>query len=207
MRISGILSGFFNVPVLYLLWVSKHGVESMLLSGPPEVTGAQGASVTIHCRYHQMFRNHTKYWCKGRAYYQCTILVKTPRNRPSIRNSIADDKDAGVFAVTMTSLRDSDDDKYWCVIAKRGKNVFTGVRLRISHTASHTVTTAILPATSSLPAMAEGETSWWASLRWILFVLMLGCLAATHVIVWRIKTSRQILQDRQIQCQNQNIYD
>ncbi|XP_068197517.1 CMRF35-like molecule 3 [Antennarius striatus] len=205
MRSLGTLS-LFNAPVLYLLWFTKHEVEPLRLSGPEEVTAVYGESVTISCHYNQIYRDHTKYWCKGRVYGTCTIVVKTPKNRKSKRSFIADDKDAGVFTVTMTSLRDSDNDQYWCVIARPGKNVFTGVRLRISHTASHTVTTTISP-TTSLPAMAQSETSWWSFLRWILFILMLCCLAATHVIAWRLKTARKIWQNRQIQYQSSNIYD
>lgn len=112
----------------------KHTVDSAILSAPKEVLGTYGGSVKVTCHYDLRFRNYTKYWCKGRVYELCRIVVKTPRNRWSDRSSIADDQTAGAFTITMTSLRDSDDDAYWCVIAKAGKNVNTRVRLRISHT-------------------------------------------------------------------------
>lgn len=88
----------------------------------------------ISCQYNSIFRDNTKYWCKGKIYDLCTIEVKTPRKRVSERSFIEDDKEAGVFTVTMTSLNDYDEDKYWCVIATPGRNVHTGVRLHISHT-------------------------------------------------------------------------
>lgn len=124
----------FAAPVLCLFWQTKNGVDSVKLSAPEVVTAAYGGSVTVSCQYDHQFREHTKYWCKGKIYELCEIVVKTPRNRPSDRSSIADDKEAGVFTVNMTSLRESDEDMYWCVIARHGINVYTGVRLRLSHT-------------------------------------------------------------------------
>lgn len=124
----------FAAPVFCLHWLAKHTVDSAQLSAPGEVTGAYGGSVTVSCQYDHQFRERTKYWCKGPIYELCAIVVKTPKERLSDRSSIADDKEAGVFTVTMTSLRESDENMYWCVIARPGKNVYTGVRLVISHT-------------------------------------------------------------------------
>ncbi|KAI3357520.1 hypothetical protein L3Q82_015924 [Scortum barcoo] len=125
-------------PVFGLLWLTKHTVDSFQLSAPEEVTGVHGGSVMVSCRYDQQFRERTKYWCKGPIYELCTIVVKTPKERPSNRSSIADDKEASVFTVTMTSLTDSDDNIYWCVIARHGRNIYTRVRLIVSHTADDT---------------------------------------------------------------------
>ncbi|XP_045912304.1 CMRF35-like molecule 1 [Micropterus dolomieu] len=194
MKTSGI---FFIAPLLCLFWLTKHAVDSAQLSAPGVVTAAYGGSVTVSCQYDHQFREYTKYWCKGRIYELCTIVVKTPKNRHSDRSSIADDKEAGVITVTMTSVRESDQDMYWCVIATPGRNVYTGVRLRVSHTV---ITTT--PANSS----PQDEILWWATLRWILFILMLCCLVSTHIIVWRIKTARKRWPQRQFQHQNSNIY-
>nr|XP_046253880.1 CMRF35-like molecule 7 [Scatophagus argus] len=189
MKTSELLPGLFYAPALWLFWLTRHAVDSVQLSAPEEVTAAYGGSVTVSCQYNLRFRNHTKYWCKGKRYELCAIVVKTPRNRQSDRSSIADDKNAGVFTVTMTSLRESDDDMYWCVIARSGKNVFTGVRLRVSQTA--TTTTGAAPTTSSSSStVTQDEMHWWATLRWILFILMLSCLVSTHIVVWRMKTAR-----------------
>lgn len=119
----------------------------------------------------------------------------------SERHSIADDKEAGVFTVTMTSLRESDNDMYWCVIARHGRNTRTGVRLRISDTV---ITTTAATTTAKTPE--EVEISWWATLRWILFILMLCCLVSTHIIVWRIKAAGKTQLQHEVQYQNTNIY-
>lgn len=117
-----------------VFWLSKHALAEVDLTAPRVVTAAYGGSVTVSCHYNLKFRGHTKYWCKGSVYELCTIVVKTPKQRQSNRSSISDDSNAGVFTVTMTSLNEGDDGMYWCVIARRGRNIYAGVRLHISHT-------------------------------------------------------------------------
>ncbi|XP_074537998.1 CMRF35-like molecule 1 [Halichoeres trimaculatus] len=204
MRTSRIRPGFFIAPVLCLLWLTEHSVDSAQLSAPERVTGAYGGSVIIPCQYDQKFREYTKYWCKGLVYELCKIVVKTPRDRNGDnRSSIVDNKEAGVFTVTMTSLNKSDEGMYWCVISRHGKNNRKGVRLKLSDTATATTTTEI-----STPFITHAETSWWRTLRWILFSLMLCCAVAAHIITWRMKTMRKTSPHHQLQHQNsQNIYD
>ena len=124
----------FAAPLLCLFWLTKHAVDSVMLSAPEVVTGVYGGSVTVACQYDSAYRDYTKYWCKGEVYELCKIVVKTPRMRHSDRTSITDDKEAGVFTVTVTSLQESDKDLYWCVIARHGRNINTGVRLRVFQT-------------------------------------------------------------------------
>uniref|UniRef100_A0A3B5AM99 Immunoglobulin domain-containing protein n=1 Tax=Stegastes partitus TaxID=144197 RepID=A0A3B5AM99_9TELE len=104
------------------------------LSAPEVVTGTYNGSVTISCQYSLQFKEYTKYWCKGQVYELCTIIVKTPKVRQNDRSSIVDDKEAGVFTVTMTLLQKTDEDMYWCVIARHGRNIFSRVRLLVSDT-------------------------------------------------------------------------
>uniref|UniRef100_A0A3B5AXN0 Immunoglobulin V-set domain-containing protein n=1 Tax=Stegastes partitus TaxID=144197 RepID=A0A3B5AXN0_9TELE len=87
--------------------------------------GTYNGSVTISCQYSLQFKEYTKYWCKGQVYELCTIIVKTPKVRQNDRSSIVDDKEAGVFTVTMTLLQKTDEDMYWCVIARHGRNIFS----------------------------------------------------------------------------------
>lgn len=115
-----------------LLWIIQHAAESLLLSAPEVVKATNRGSVTVPCQYDLQYKENTKYWCKGKIYEFCRIVVKTPKKRFNNRTFIADDKEAGVFSVTMTSIRQSDEDKYWCVIATSGRNIFTGVSLLVS---------------------------------------------------------------------------
>ncbi|KAK5863925.1 hypothetical protein PBY51_000910 [Eleginops maclovinus] len=195
MKTLGLPLGFFNAPILCLFWLTKNTVDSFELTAPEVVTGAYGGSVTVLCQYHHRFRDYTKYWCRGSTYELCVIVVKTPKGQISERSSIADDKNAGVFTVTMTSLRESDEDTYWCVIARIGRNVHTAIQLRVSETA---ITTTPLST-----ILERDEISWWATLRWILFIVMLCCLISTHITVWRIKVARK--KQQQVQYENSNI--
>ncbi|XP_042347229.1 CMRF35-like molecule 1 isoform X2 [Plectropomus leopardus] len=201
MRTSGISLTFFSAPVFCLFWLTKHAVDSAQLSAPDVVTGVYGGSVTIRCQYNQQFREYEKYWCKGQIYEWCKVVVRTPRMKYSDRSSIEDDKEAGVFTVTMTSLTESDKDMYWCVISRQGRNVYTGVRLRLSHAVMTTT------ATTTANILEQDGISWWATLRWILFIFMLFCLVSTHVIVWRINATRKIQLQQEFQHQNSNIYN
>ncbi|XP_008276854.1 CMRF35-like molecule 3 [Stegastes partitus] len=189
MRTSGICAGIFKAPVLCFLWLTKHTVDSAQLSAPEVVTGTYNGSVTISCQYSLQFKEYTKYWCKGQVYELCTIIVKTPKVRQNDRSSIVDDKEAGVFTVTMTLLQKTDEDMYWCVIARHGRNIFSRVRLLVSDTVTTPLTTTQI---NSFLILEQEQTSWWAALRWILFILMLCCLASTHIIVWWTKAEKKI---------------
>ncbi|PWA31642.1 hypothetical protein CCH79_00006563, partial [Gambusia affinis] len=161
----------------------KNKVDSADLLAPEEVTASPGGLVKIACQYDLQFKERPKYWCKGSIYELCSILVKTTRKTQRDRFFIADDREAGIFTVTMTSLMESDEDKYWCVISRSGRNVYKSVRLVITQTAT-------TPSTTKSSFLTQQETSLWASLRWFLFLVTLGCLAMTHVVVWRMEASR-----------------
>ncbi|XP_040927315.1 CMRF35-like molecule 3 [Betta splendens] len=179
MRVKWIFVGFFKAPLLCLFCLS----EDTDLSGPEVVSAAPGGSATISFRYDEKFSGNQKYWCKGPVYEFCAVVVRTPKKQQNNRSLIVDDKRTGIITVTVHSLSKSDEDKYWCVISRHGRNVFTGVRLLVSES----VPTYTTPSTLS---MENDEISCWATLRWILFVLMLCCLVLTQITVWRIKTAK-----------------
>ncbi|XP_014898863.1 CMRF35-like molecule 3 [Poecilia latipinna] len=183
MRTSACSASKICVPFLCLLLLMKDKVDSVDLLAPEEVTTSPGGLVKVACQYDLQFKERPKYWCKGSVYELCRVLVKTTSRTQHDRYFIADDRAAGVFTVTMTSLVESDEDKYWCVISRYGRNVFKGVRLVITQTAT-------TPSTTKSSFLAQQETSLWQSLRWFLFLVTLGCLAMTHVVVWRMEASR-----------------
>lgn len=112
----------------------KDTVDSVQLSAPEVVTASSGGSVTVSCQYDLTFRENTKYWCKGAVYDFCVIVVTTSKNPIRDRSSIADDKEEGVFSVTVESFGKSDEGMYWCVISTPGRNIHKAVRLLVSHT-------------------------------------------------------------------------
>ncbi|KAF7667444.1 hypothetical protein LDENG_00060420 [Lucifuga dentata] len=170
MQAPGMFAGVFNAPVICLLWLMEHSVDSAQLSAPAMVTAEDGGSATVSCRYDHQLMQNTKYWCKGQVYELCKIMVKTPKNRGNDRSFIADDKVAGIFTVTMTSIRKSDEGKYWCVVARPGRNIYTGVTFLVSVTEVTPTNTS----TDSTLLMEQDEISWWVILRWILFIVISG---------------------------------
>ncbi|XP_026223049.1 CMRF35-like molecule 1 [Anabas testudineus] len=193
-----IFIGFIKVPLLCLFCLMKDTVDSVQLSAPEVVTASSGGSVTVSCQYDLTFRENTKYWCKGAVYDFCVIVVTTSKNPIRDRSSIADDKEEGVFSVTVESFGKSDEGMYWCVISTPGRNIHKAVRLLVSHTVTFTTPTSL--------SVENDDTSWWATLRWILFILMLCCLVSTHITVWRIKAAKKISQQQQFQNQTSNVY-
>ncbi|KAM8863678.1 CMRF35-like molecule 3 [Spinachia spinachia] len=145
--------GLLNAPLLCVLWLTKHAVASVALSAAQAVTGAYGGSVAIPCRYDGRFRDNRKYWCKGLLYDLCVRVAETPSRRPEERASVADDKEAGVFTVTMSSLGEADGGKYWCVIDVPGRDIHTGVDLYVSHAVMTT------PATLPQPDVVSYDES------------------------------------------------
>ncbi|XP_062248180.1 CMRF35-like molecule 1 [Platichthys flesus] len=183
MRITGGSAGFLDATVLVLIWLTKQTVGSVWLSAPEVVTVANGGSMTVACRYDPWYKGYTKYWCRGAVYILCNIEATTTWDGG--RSFIADNKEAGVFTVTLTSVRYRDEDVYWCVIKQFGGDIKTPVQLQVSDTV-----TEVRP-TDDTTALNQDEIGWWATLRWILFILMLGCLISTHIAVWRIKTAKK----------------
>uniref|UniRef100_A0A3B3V407 Immunoglobulin V-set domain-containing protein n=1 Tax=Poecilia latipinna TaxID=48699 RepID=A0A3B3V407_9TELE len=120
----------FAVPFLCLLLLMKDKVDSVDLLAPEEVTTSPGGLVKVACQYDLQFKERPKYWCKGSVYELCRVLVKTTSRTQHDRYFIADDRAAGVFTVTMTSLVESDEDKYWCVISRYGRNEFLKIPAR-----------------------------------------------------------------------------
>ncbi|XP_060930109.1 major facilitator superfamily domain-containing protein 4B-like [Limanda limanda] len=183
MRVTGGSAGFLNATVLFLIWLTKQSVGSGLLSAPEVVTAANGGSVTVACQYDPKYKGYTKYWCRGAVYSRCSIEATTVWDGG--RSFIADNKEAGVFTVTMTSLRYRDEDVYWCAIKQFGRDIGVPVQLNVSHTV-----TVVTPTTPTM-TLNHDEIGWWATLRWILFISMLGCLISTHIAVWRIQTAKK----------------
>ncbi|XP_057686263.1 CMRF35-like molecule 3 [Corythoichthys intestinalis] len=191
MRNSWSLFGLFNALLLFI-WLPKNSADPDQLKAPSSIRAAYGESLTVPCWYDPKFRDYTKYWCRGAIYKLCKIVVKTPKQRYHERWSITDDKEAGKFIVTMTSLERSDEDMYWCVIARHGKNVFSGVKLIVSEK---------VPDESSETKISR----WWEPLRWIIFLSLVLTLVLARVVVWRSKATQKIFHTNVSQ-RSTNIY-
>uniref|UniRef100_A0A8C3XRU3 Immunoglobulin domain-containing protein n=1 Tax=Chelydra serpentina TaxID=8475 RepID=A0A8C3XRU3_CHESE len=100
------------------------------LTGPVEVSGPLGGSVSVQCQYNERYQNYKKYWCIGEKRLFCSIVVQTDSSEAEAagdRVSIQDNHKQRTFTVTMESLTQSDQDVYWCGIKRSifyGDNMF-----------------------------------------------------------------------------------
>ncbi|XP_006886450.1 PREDICTED: CMRF35-like molecule 8 [Elephantulus edwardii] len=102
-------------PALLLLWLPG----CVTLSGPGTVSGPEGGSLSLQCRYEEKFKNNDKYWCRESILTTCKKIVETKGSERTVskgRVSIRDFPEQLNFMVTMWDLTAEDDAVYWCGI-------------------------------------------------------------------------------------------
>ncbi|XP_059411398.1 uncharacterized protein LOC132144849 [Carassius carassius] len=114
-----------------------------------KITAQSGGSVTIPCHYHWLHKNLEKFWFIGKNWLSCLKLRPTNQEkRPGI--SYYNNPDELVTTLTMTNLRSSDSNRYWCAVQTRGSY------LRISLELTVTEGTPDLSAASNMVSGEEG---------------------------------------------------
>ncbi|XP_041102513.1 CMRF35-like molecule 3 [Polyodon spathula] len=105
--------------VLLILLATLQATSS--LSSDREVSGWEGGSVSVQCRYDLKYGDHVKYWCKGKSWELCeAVKWSDDPKRDEDKVSIRDDQTRGVFTVTMRRLEKTDKGWYWCAIKLNG---------------------------------------------------------------------------------------
>ncbi|XP_028376175.1 CMRF35-like molecule 7 [Phyllostomus discolor] len=118
------------LPPLLLLLIPG---SSAVITGPEEVSGPEGSSLTVQCRYDPGWEKHVKYWCRGAAWSECDILVRTTGSEWGVKEDrvfIRDNQTTHTITVTMEKLRQEDTDTYWCGIEKSGSD--HGVTVKVA---------------------------------------------------------------------------
>ncbi|XP_030649119.1 CMRF35-like molecule 7 [Chanos chanos] len=103
--------------LLALIVVFLHGIPgSNGLWTVSRLTAKAGGSVTIPCHYHKMFRNHDKYWCKGKGWSTCIVLGGTNTRQRRANMTVTDDPTELVMTATMSNLKTTETNRYWCAV-------------------------------------------------------------------------------------------
>ncbi|XP_029305106.1 uncharacterized protein LOC115019718 isoform X2 [Cottoperca gobio] len=102
--------------VLHLILVGLMGIHGEIV-GVSKVSVKAGGSVSIPCLYESKYRDNVKCLCKGKKWPNCKYVVKTNQLDNSEEFSISDDKNQGIFTVTINHLTD-DDSSYWCSVER-----------------------------------------------------------------------------------------
>ncbi|KAM4843129.1 CMRF35-like molecule 7 [Thomomys bottae] len=105
----------------------------LAIQGPVSVIGLEQESVTVQCHYDPRWKSYNKWWCRGRIWSTCQILIQTRGSEEEEKNervSIRDDQSNYSFKVTMERLRHEDTDTYWCGIQRIGTDL--GMRIKVT---------------------------------------------------------------------------
>ncbi|XP_072886839.1 polymeric immunoglobulin receptor-like [Hemitrygon akajei] len=109
-----------SIVLLFLISVGFTS-GSTAITGPEQVRGAVGQSVTVECQYDQKYKDYVKKWCRRDPDVGCKDLVSTEKPQNG-RVSMTDNKTQGIFSVTMDNLKNSDEGLYQCMIQKANEN-------------------------------------------------------------------------------------
>ncbi|XP_034776967.1 CMRF35-like molecule 3 [Acipenser ruthenus] len=157
------------------------------------ITGWEGGSVSIQCDYDQYYKDHEKYWCKGKDWSACIIQ----RNEDKV--SISDNKTQGVFTVTVRRLEKGDEDQYWCAIETMFYDINIPVYLKV---ADVPVTTTVPVPVSTPTEMSTANETTHNTLRrfttfiiWVtggsLFILLVSAVVHTAIVLTKSSERRK----------------
>ncbi|XP_066119611.1 CMRF35-like molecule 9 isoform X5 [Saccopteryx bilineata] len=111
--------------LLVLLWGCFLLPGYGAVTGPKEISGFEGDTVSLQCSYEEDLRNHKKYWCKEGGIFisRCSHTVyagEDGQENTEGRVSIQDSPKELRFNVTLRNLTPQDSGKYWCGVKKLG---------------------------------------------------------------------------------------
>lgn len=73
----------------------------------------------MQCQYGKSYKDHVKYWCRGKSDTKCKTIVEIKGNgevKKSGRVSMRDHAGNFSMTVTMENLSEDDAGSYWCKI-------------------------------------------------------------------------------------------
>ncbi|XP_016086518.1 polymeric immunoglobulin receptor isoform X2 [Sinocyclocheilus grahami] len=111
--------------------VAMHKTRTDSLWTVSKITAQSGGSVTIPCHYHQLHKNSEKLWFKGKNWLTCLKLRPTNQEKRT-GISFYNSPDELVTTMTMTNLRSSDSNRYWCAVKIRNTFVRTSLELTVT---------------------------------------------------------------------------
>ncbi|KYO31104.1 polymeric immunoglobulin receptor-like [Alligator mississippiensis] len=129
--------GTYHCGVLRLgLFDPRHAVEvivspvsppgSVAVTGPRTVTGPEGGSVSVTCRYDKGYEKYGKFWCREGSSFHCfnwEFILQTNGSEAKVREgrfSIQDNHSLHVFTVSMEHLTKTDAGVYHCGVLRLG---------------------------------------------------------------------------------------
>ncbi|XP_019373292.1 PREDICTED: CMRF35-like molecule 7 isoform X2 [Gavialis gangeticus] len=137
-----------------LLLPGYFSVLAAQLTGPEEMSGVLGQSVSVPCQYVERYQTYQKYWCGGENWNSCSKVVESTGSQDEVRQgrvSLRDNHHLHKFTVTLENLTLEDTGTYWCGINKVGQDPYAPVKVTVfpvNSTVSSRITTHASPASS-----------------------------------------------------------
>ncbi|KAM6163526.1 CMRF35-like molecule 7 [Rhynchocyon petersi] len=176
-----------------LLLLSLPGYFS--IQGPKSVSGPEQGSLTVQCHYEPGWENYKKWWCQGRIWDRCKILIESTGSEQEVKKnrlSIRDNQKNRVFTVTLEQLRQDDAGTYWCGIKRSGPDLGVQVKVTIDPEKTTPATQADKPS----DLLATSSTSYIRT-RFILlaFVKVPILLILLGAVLW-LKGSQRVPEEQ-----------
>ena len=96
------------------------------ISQEATVRGTEGGTLTAYCEYSPGWESYKKWWCRGKYWNSCRMLVKTTGSEQLVkkgRASIQDNHSRHTITMTLENLWYDDADIYWCGIERTGSDL------------------------------------------------------------------------------------
>lgn len=104
------------------------------LTGPGEMSGVLGQSVSVPCQYMENYQTKKKYWCRGENWESCSKVVESTGSEDEVRQgrvSLRDNHFLHTFTVTLENLTLEDMGTYWCGINQFGQDLNAPVKVTV----------------------------------------------------------------------------
>uniref|UniRef100_A0A8D0H018 Immunoglobulin domain-containing protein n=1 Tax=Sphenodon punctatus TaxID=8508 RepID=A0A8D0H018_SPHPU len=107
------------------------------LTGPEEIRGYVGGSLSVRCDYGKSYTDYTKFWCKKRYFVGlCSdyLYIEIPSSRlmkTKGRVSIADDRRQLFFTASIVNLTEEDSGPYQCGLRVTGWSGWHEVKVTV----------------------------------------------------------------------------
>uniref|UniRef100_A0A7M4E2R8 Ig-like domain-containing protein n=1 Tax=Crocodylus porosus TaxID=8502 RepID=A0A7M4E2R8_CROPO len=104
------------------------------VTGPGEMRGVLGQSVSVPCQYMEGYQKYRKYWCGGENWGSCSKVVESTGSEDEVRRgrvSLRDNHHLHKFTVTLENLTLEDKGTYWCGINQRGQDPHAPVKVTV----------------------------------------------------------------------------
>ncbi|XP_069916453.1 CMRF35-like molecule 1 isoform X3 [Oryctolagus cuniculus] len=174
------------IPLLFCL--SGSSVAEEQISSLTTVSGPEQGLLSVKCHYAPGWQLYKKYWCQGKAWSNCKILVITDGSEREAKNgrvAIRDDQSSRVFTVTVQQLRQDDAGIYWCGIERIWADPGFRIAVTVGPAPATQEKTEGSPTVSSHHLGARPKMKL-STLLPLLFAVLLLLLVVASLLAWRM---------------------